>query len=869
MMLLERERELALLNERLDRARAGHGSMVLISGEAGIGKSALARSIDGMLGDGQHLLIGSCDPLTTPAAHGPLHDLSLDLGSDIAALLEQGASASRLLPAVLTALRSMPGAVLLFEDLHWADEGTLDLLRFLSRRIDSLPVLLIATMRDDEPGQQPGLRLFLGDLARAPAYRRVALAPLSAEAVGSLVGDRPFSAAALHRRTGGNPFFVSEVLSTEAELPASVSDAILGRLSRLDPEVQRVVHIAAVIGPARTVELISAVAGHDSSEAVDEAIQAGLLQHGPAGIEFRHELARDATLEAITPLRRREIYRAILSELPRVEPSADPAWMAHYAAGTGDPDAIRTYSALAAERAAAQGANREAAHHYQRALAAANDQPDDIRIPLLEGYARATLINGWADEDILTRTELIERYRAMGDRRAEIEQLRQLAVSNFHAGRNSAGHAAIRAAVELLDELPEEALHAQVFGTQAMILMLDRDNDAAIEWGHRAIEFAERYDGSATMVRAQNAIGSALIVSGNLEEGRLVLEAAIAAALECGQHGLAINLRSNLGSAAGEIFELATAETALLEVIHEARELDLDGPLSYAFAWLALVRLHQGRWDESARLAMECLSMPHGIVISFIMANVALGRVRARRGDPGVWESLDEALLLAEPTGTLQRLAPVAAARAEARWLEGDLPGVTAEAMRAYELAIDRGHRWHASELSYWLRQSGVDALPPFELIEPWRRETPGDTTAAIADWTRRGCRYEAARARLDAGTVDDLLLALREFEALGARPMVQRTAQRLRELGVAAIPRGPRRETRANPAGLTARELDVLERLRAGDPNGEIAATLYISPRTVENHVASIFAKLKVTSRRDAVRIAATLLDQRPVEEI
>ena len=98
---------------------------------------------------------------------------------------------------------------------------------------------------------------------------------------------------------------------------------------------------------------------------------------------------------------------------------------------------------------------------------------------------------------------------------------------------------------------------------------------------------------------------------------------------------------------------------------------------------------------------------------------------------------------------------------------------------------------------------------------------------------------------------------------------MVQRTAQRLRELGVAAIPRGPRRETRANPAGLTARELDVLERLRAGDPNGEIAATLYISPRTVENHVASIFAKLKVTSRRDAVRIAATLLDQRPVEEI
>ncbi len=860
MTLLERERELAQLGRMLENARTGRGGIVLISGEAGIGKSALARSLDAMLHDGEKLLIGSCDPLATPAAHAPLYDLAPALGQDVVALLEKAAPSSQLFPAVLTALRAMPGAVVLFEDVHWADDGTLDLLRFLFRRIDTLPILLVATMRDDEPGQSPRLRLFLGDLARTPGYVRLALSPLGPDSVQSLVGDRSISAVALYRRTGGNPFFVTEVLASDSSLPASVSDAVLGRLSQLDEQVQRVVHIAAVIGPAKTVELIEAVAGHDVAVEIDEAIQAGLLKHGSTGIEFRHELARDATLEAITPFRRREIYRTILRVFPALDPHADPAWMAHYAAGASDAGAIRHYSVLAADRAAALGANREAARHYQHALASADDQPDEIRVPLLEGYARATMINGWADEDIRTRTELIERYHATGNLPAEIEQLRQLAVSHVNSGRNIAGEAAIRKAVALLDELPEQALHAQVFGTRAMLLMLDRNNEEAIDWGYRAIRLAERYDDTDGIARASNAIGSALIVSGELEKGRLVLETTIARALANGQNDLAVNLRNNLGSAAGEMFEFEAAETALLQTIQDARALDLDGALSYAIAWLALVRMYQGRWDESVLLATEALDMPHGNVISQIMAAVALGRVRARRGEPGAWEMLDTALRLAEPTGTLQRLAPVAAARAEARWLEGDPEGTVAESLRAYGLAVRHEHRWHAGELSYWLRRAGVDATPPFELVDPWWFESVGRTSAAIAEWTRRGCRYEAARARYDQGSSDGLLIALREFEALGARPMTQRTSQRLRELGIASIPRGPRRETRSNPAGLTARELDVLAQLATGATNAEIAETLFISPRTVENHAAAIFAKLGVGSRRDAVRAAAEL---------
>jgi DNA-binding CsgD family transcriptional regulator len=387
--------------------------------------------------------------------------------------------------------------------------------------------------------------------------------------------------------------------------------------------------------------------------------------------------------------------------------------------------------------------------------------------------------------------------------------------------------------------------------------MLDRHNEEAIDWGRRAIRLAEQHGDVLTVVRAQNAIGSAQIVSGNLEEGASTLEAGIAAAKQQGFDTIAVNLLSNLGSAGGEVYELAIAEHALLIAVEDARGADLDGPLSYALAWLALVRLFQGRWSESTQLSTEALATAHGLAISRIMALIALGRVRARRGDPGVWEALDAALVLAEPTGTLQRIAPVSAARAEARWLDGDVSGTIEEATRAYDLAVRHQHGWHAGELAYWLRMAGVEVTLPFGAADPWRLTLDGIFTAAAAEWERRDCPYEAARAQFDSEDIEQLRLALRTFESLGARPMALRTTKHLRELGATVVPRGPRRATRANPAGLTNREFEVLSLMRDGSTNAEIGRALFVSARTVEHHVSSILVKLDASSRRDAITSA------------
>jgi DNA-binding CsgD family transcriptional regulator len=339
-------------------------------------------------------------------------------------------------------------------------------------------------------------------------------------------------------------------------------------------------------------------------------------------------------------------------------------------------------------------------------------------------------------------------------------------------------------------------------------------------------------------------------------KGCRILEQSLALARGAGLSTLIANAYNNLGSGSGELYYFRLAQEYLLEGIAFAAERDLDNLHNYMRAWLALTHLYLGEWNEAAEAATLVLQRPSISAVSQIMALLALGRLRTRRGDPGAMEALDSALEVAEKTKQLQRLGPVRAARAEAEWIAGDVTRTAQEVRAAYDLAVHHQHEWFTGELAYWRWLAGDRFELPGWIATPFALEIAGDWRAAARAWEELECPYERARA-LVAGDEQAQLMALAIFEQVGAVSVAEKVRHRMRAVGVRGIPRGPRATTRKNPFELTGREIQILALLVEGLNNPAIAERLSLSPRTVEHHVSAVLAKLQVQSRSEAVAVA------------
>src|SRR4051794_2769373 len=313
--LLERESQLGSLLQYADEARAGSGRLVLISGEAGVGKSSLVEELQHVLSDATWAW-GACDGLFTPRPLAPLRDIAAELGGDLLDAVREGAPRDQVFDAVLLSLGSADRlVVLVVEDVQWADEATLDLLRFLGRRVRTIPVLLVVTLRDDAMAPTDPLRVALGELAGQRYTRRIDLPPLSATGVRHLAEGSAYSPAELYELTGGNPFFVVEVLSEQGDaVPASARDAVLARAARLSGPARHALDIASLDAASVDAELI-AEAGDVRIDTFDELVSAGLLRADGDALRFRHELTRRAVESMVPPHRRLMGHQALLTTL--------------------------------------------------------------------------------------------------------------------------------------------------------------------------------------------------------------------------------------------------------------------------------------------------------------------------------------------------------------------------------------------------------------------------------------------------------------------------------------------------------------------------------------------------------------------------
>jgi DNA-binding CsgD family transcriptional regulator len=863
--LLERARELdALAAAFASVTRTGRGSVILVSGEAGIGKTALVQRFRAGLDrsglERTRVLAGACEALQTPRPLGALVDIAAETRGELAALVDAGAGPSAVLGALLDELRVRRTTIVVLEDLHWADEATLDLLRLLARRVTTVPALVVATCRDTELERDHPLRVTLGELP-ATAVSRLVLEPLSLAAVTELARPYGVDPDVLHGQTAGNPFYVTEALAAGgATLPDSVRDAVLARAARLRPGARALLDAVAVAPPRAELWLLEALGGDDLVH-LEACLASGMLRVRNDTVAFRHEIARVAIEAALPPDRKLALHRLALAALAgAADKRVDLARLAHHAEAAGSGEAVLRYARAAGERAAALGAHREAAAQFARALRFADVLPSAERAELLEQRSYECYLTSAISDAIDARRQALAEHHRRGDRLREGDSRRWLSRLAWFLADNDTAEREGRNAVELLEGLPPSAELAMAYSHMADLRMLASEVARARDWGRRAIELAERLDETETLVHALHNVGLAELYAG-VAGGAKKLARSLELATEAGLDEHVTRAHANVAAQAIRTREYALGDRHLAVGIEYSRDRDLDTWLLSMTGWQARSQLDQGRWDDAEASAAEVLRHPHVVAPSRITPLIVIGLLRVRRGDGDPWEPLDEALDLAEATGELRRLAPVAAARAEARWLAGEHDLAAVETDRALPLALERGDAWAAGELAVWRSRAGAGTTAPWDAVaEPFRLELAGNADAAFKRWRLLGCPYEAAIVQGASTSERALRSSLIELQELGARPAAARVARTLRERGVMDVSRGPRASTRRNPAGLTAREQEVLVLLAKGLRNAHIAEQLVVSAKTIDHHVSAILRKLQAATRTEAAAQAARL---------
>ena len=636
--LLERSDELSALGSCLeDVQRSSRGRVVLLGGEAGVGKTALLRRFCEECGQSAQILWGGCDALFTPRPLGPLLAVAERAGGELEEVVASGVLPHEVVAALVRELRGRGPTVFVLDDVHWADEATLDVLRLLARRVETVPALIVASYRDDELDRAQPLRIVLGELATSQTVARLKLAALSPSAVAQLAEPHAVDADQLYRKTAGNPFFVVEALAAQAEeISDTVRDAVFARAARLSPPAQRLLEAVAVVPPQAGLWLLEALAG-EAIDGLDECLTSSMLTSEPAGVAFRHELARLAVEESIALNRRINLHRQAIVALADPPAGApDLARLAHHAEAAGDTAAVLRFAPAAAARAASLGAHREAAAQYARALRFGDRLSGARRAELLERRSRECYITDQYDAGIAALEQAVELRRAAGDKLKQGDALRRLSEFLWCPGRTAEAERSARDAVRLLESVFPGRELAGAYANLAAICAAAARSEEAIAWGGRALDLAKRLDDTETALHALTTIGAC---QGDYEKLEQSLERARRAGL-AEQVGRTFIL---LGAGAVESRRHSLASTYLEPGIAHCSERGLELFRLYLLAYRARLELDQGRWSQAADSAASVLRVPRTSTTPRIVSLVVVALARARRGDPDVWPLLDEA----------------------------------------------------------------------------------------------------------------------------------------------------------------------------------------------------------------------------------
>ncbi len=595
-----------------------------------------------------------------------------------------------------------------------------------------------------------------------------------------------------------------------------------------------------------------------------ECQHAGLLvQDGPAW-RFRHELAR-RVVESTLPA---ALITQLHTRLLRAMPQASVARRLHHASGAGLSHDVAALAPLAAAQAARLSAHREAALLYAMALAcqAPSAPAPAQRAVLLAAHAeQCELIADFAAAQA-SRAEAITLHDQLGDQAGLGLALSLMSRLHLLMGAITEAKAPARRAIDVLQPLGPSSALAAACSVMAQLHLLDQSNDGVLLWGRRAVAMAELVNDQATLAHALNSVGAAELNSTDRPRSWQLLHRSLALAIAHGWPLQAARAFINLVAQTLVHRKVERWEALFDEALAycDARDLELFATrlrLRRAYSWI-----EAGRWAEAGVALAQLASEPGSLAMDreqceFLQAWLAL-RQRGLTSAASRRYCMDHLAGRRELRPQPWYCTPVLIL-AEAAWLLGQPEQLAALVQAALPTALVLGEPWRIGQLQVWLyrterqteRRGGhqavpLSALPGTPLPGPCMAELAGDLQAAAQAWLALRNPYQQAVCLL-GGDAEQLRQALVIFQRLGAVPAAALARSRLRLLGEPHSVRGPNRSTRADPLGLTPRERGLLQDLALHLSDRMIAARLHRSPRTVEHQVATLPAKLGLSSRR------------------
>ena len=854
--LLERENQLRCLSDAFAHARAGRGRIIALAAEAGAGKTALIERFVAAHADDARVYWGACENLSTPEVLLPLRDIARASGE----AFDLRADHIRAFESMLRLLSRGAGpALLIIEDVHWADSATLDLIRFLGRRIARVRALILITYRDEEVDARSPVRTVLGE-APVGSVMRMTLEPLSLAAVTKLAAKAGRRAEQLYALTAGNPFLVTEALAVEGGVPTeAVRDSTLARASRLC-ESARVVLEAVSLFPrhAETAVVADLVKGSIDT-GLDDCVEKGMLSLEGGLVQFRHELARRAIEASIAPARRRALHQKVVEVLRR-RTDARASEIAHHAERAGDSAALLKFAQLAGEEAANAGAPSEAVSHFAAMLRHRDALPPGQMVETLECHGEQAYLMGSSDLAMVSMIEAAELRRRANDTLKLGRDLTRLTRFAWMCARRDEAERFLDEAIAVLQTAPPGPELAWAYSHQSQLDMLASRMDSAISWGERALKLAQQLGEQEIIIHALGNIGTAKADDGDQMSGPELAQS-FDLAVAGKYHDHVERASCNLTCASFWGRDYPSALGYIERGVAYADALHLTHWEAYLRGWRAMVWLDQGEWNRAEEEAQEICSRSYAAEMYRFPALIALARLRIRRGDQDADTPLEAARGLAAAMAEPQRAVYIAMLAAEDAWLlnEAAVPAPRDARLllrEVYTIAQQRNSQWVQEDAALWLYMLGEPMTRTAKFATPFREHCEGRWESAAAGWRALGRPYEEALA-LCGGDEAAQRRALEIFDHLGAAPAAARIRRQLRAGGSRAVPRGPIAGTRANAAGLTRRQVQVLGLVGEGLSNVEIARRLCISAKTAEHHVSAIMARLEVPTRQEAAAAA------------